>query len=379
MRCRPGLEKDRRWRVAFPRYLAGSDNRGMALLITIVTIVLLVAVTLQFNRKTWAGYRASYAVQVGGKLEAMVSSGLNLAVAALRPEVDDNDFDSLLDPWAVLADDEALASMFPEGSLELQVIDLAGRLAINNLGQSVGSTGAESAGDGSDGEDGEGKGEEKPAATEKDGPSPELLTAIFSRLLLSGDFAIEDEGQARELVDALKDWIDADDEESEYGAESGYYSSAGLAYGCRNAPLTSVEELLLIRGFTPELLFGTAEKKALADFITVSGDDGRININTAPKEILVSLDPLLTEELADRLIEFRSDEDNREQLATPTWYQNMGGWPADIVLDAKLLTVKSSFFMVRATGVRDSFQKKLTAVVERSDDGQLQLIWKKQE
>jgi len=376
MHCnKPAAEKIRRWWAVFSRYLAGGDNRGMALLITIVTIVLLVAVTLQFSRKTWAGYRASYAVQVGGKLEAIVSSGLNLAVAALRPEVDDNAFDSLLDPWAVLGADEALATMFPEGSLELQVTDLSGLLAINNLVQSAGGTGAEAAGSGSE----EGEGEEKPAATEKDGPSPELLTAIFSRLLLSGDFAVEDEGQVRELVDALKDWIDADDEESEYGAESGYYSSAGLAYGCRNAPLRSVEELLLIRGFTPELLFGTAEKKALADFITVSGDDGRININTAPKEILVSLDPLITEELADRLMEFRSDEENKEQLAAPTWYQNMGGWPADIVLDAKLLTVKSSFFMVRATGVRDSFQKKLVAVVERSDNGQFHLIWKKQE
>lgn len=355
----------------------GRDNRGMALLITVVTIVLLVAVTLQFNRKTWAGYRAAYAVQIGGKLEAITSSGFNLAVASLGKDVDDNEFDSLLDPWAELTDDEKTATMFSEGKLELQVVDLSGRLQVNSLAQPAVDVGA--------GEGKEQEAETEDAGTEsgppaEEGPKPELLTAIFSRLLLSGDFVVEDEQQVRELVDALKDWIDADDDESEFGAESGYYSSAGLAYGCRNDRLKSVEELLLIRGFTPELVFGTTEKKALADFVTVSGDTGKININTAPKEILMSLDPLVTEDLADLLMEFRSDAENQEQLAAPGWYQGIGGWPADIVLDENLLTVKSSFFLIHAMGTRELFKKELTAVVERSDEEeQLHLIWKKQE
>lgn len=61
-----------------------------------------------------------------------------------------------------------------------------------------------------------------------------------------------------EIAYAIIDWIDADDNISgtSLGAESAYYLDRQPAYRCKNAPLDSIEELLLIRGITPELLFG---------------------------------------------------------------------------------------------------------------------------
>ncbi len=59
-----------------------------------------------------------------------------------------------------------------------------------------------------------------------------------------------------EIADAIIDFIDADDETREYGCESSYYSGQNPGYRAKNGPLDSLDELLLIRGVTPELLFG---------------------------------------------------------------------------------------------------------------------------
>lgn len=61
-------------------------------------------------------------------------------------------------------------------------------------------------------------------------------------------------GMNEEIADAILDWIDEDDEPREFGAEIEYYS--GLGYGPKNGPLDTLEELLLVRGVTPDLLFG---------------------------------------------------------------------------------------------------------------------------
>lgn len=59
-----------------------------------------------------------------------------------------------------------------------------------------------------------------------------------------------------EIADAILDWIDPDDEPREYGAEVDYYSGLVPPYAPKNGPLDTVEELLLVRGVTPALLFG---------------------------------------------------------------------------------------------------------------------------
>ncbi len=60
----------------------------------------------------------------------------------------------------------------------------------------------------------------------------------------------------QDTADAILDWIDDDDDVREYGAEIDHYSGLDPPYAPRNGPLETVEELLLVRGVTPELLFG---------------------------------------------------------------------------------------------------------------------------
>lgn len=59
-----------------------------------------------------------------------------------------------------------------------------------------------------------------------------------------------------DIADAILDWMDDDDEVREQGTESVYYTSLSPPYECKNGPMDSIEELLLIRGVTPQMVFG---------------------------------------------------------------------------------------------------------------------------
>ena len=64
-------------------------------------------------------------------------------------------------------------------------------------------------------------------------------------------------GMTDDIAWSIVDWIDADSNTSSGGAEDDYYMSISPPYHCKNAPLDSVEELLLVKGITPALLYGS--------------------------------------------------------------------------------------------------------------------------
>jgi hypothetical protein len=68
-------------------------------------------------------------------------------------------------------------------------------------------------------------------------------------------------GMTMDIADAILDWIDEDEEPREFGAERDFYSSLNSPYQARNGPINSIEELLLVRGVTPELLFGRDQNR----------------------------------------------------------------------------------------------------------------------
>ena len=63
-------------------------------------------------------------------------------------------------------------------------------------------------------------------------------------------------GMTEDVADAILDWLDPDDEPRELGCEVEYYSGLSPPYAPKNGPVDTVEELLLVRGVTPQLLFG---------------------------------------------------------------------------------------------------------------------------
>ena len=59
-----------------------------------------------------------------------------------------------------------------------------------------------------------------------------------------------------DVVDAILDWIDEDDEVREQGAERDYYRSLEAPYLPRNGPMRTIAELELVAGIWPEHLRG---------------------------------------------------------------------------------------------------------------------------
>lgn len=116
------------------------------------------------------------------------------------------------------------------------------------------------------------------------------------------------------LRDCVYDWIDESDEHRLHGAESDdtFYTERG--YEVKNAPMDSVDELLLIKGFTPEMVYGGKPMRkgddpmpGIAHLLTVWGE-GRVNVNTASREVLMTL-PNVEPWMVDAILERRLGED----------------------------------------------------------------------
>ena len=128
--------------------------------------------------------------------------------------------------------------------------------------------------------------------------TPELiLRNLFANLGLSME-------EVDTIVDSIGDWRDADDLVRLHGAESDYYMSLPTPYKPRNADFQTLEELLLVKGVTPQILYGGGEKKGVIDYLTVYSRSTRINVNAAPKEVLLAV-PGMTTDAADAILALR--------------------------------------------------------------------------
>jgi hypothetical protein len=68
-------------------------------------------------------------------------------------------------------------------------------------------------------------------------------------------------GMTPDVADAILDWLDADAVPRPYGAEADYYLGLDPPYAPRNGQLASLDELPMVRGVTPELLYGVDQNR----------------------------------------------------------------------------------------------------------------------
>jgi len=101
------------------------------------------------------------------------------------------------------------------------------------------------------------------------------------------------------IVDSILDWRDNNDLHRLNGAEEDYYTSLDKPYSSKDGSFSTVEELLLVKGITNDILYGSKDKdgedeayyKGVAKYLTVHGSN-LININTALESVIaVALDP----------------------------------------------------------------------------------------
>jgi general secretion pathway protein K len=161
------------------------------------------------------------------------------------------------------------------------------------------------------------------------------------------NLGVKDE-DADVIVDSIEDWRDADDLTRLNGAENDYYTSLPVPYKAKNADLESIEELLLVKGVTPELLHGTGGKPGLEDFITVYSENGTINVNAASKEVLMAI-PGMTPELASAVLDFRKSAEIKQ---TADFQAIVGG--AFAAMQPFISAGESSTFTVESVGRKSS-------------------------
>jgi general secretion pathway protein K len=332
-----------------------SGEKGVALLLVVSVVSLLTVIILQFNKNMRFNLEEAWSFKDREQLNTIAESGIDLAIAVLHTDSYDNDYDSMHDSWGKIGEDPL--TIFDRGAaLNITISDLSGRFQLNSLVLS---------------------GVEGGAQDSNTNLAPDQAKELFLRLLLSGEFSVEDDLQANEIVDSIVDWLDSDDKESTYGAEDGYYESLDPPYSPRNNLLELPNELLAIKGITSELLYGNDEKKALADYITVFGDNGTININTADPLLIQAIDDRVESEKAALLVEFREDEDNAALLGEQSWYRSVSGWPGDIELSNRFVVTTSNFFKITAEATLGNGVLTMVAYIKRSDRQKMEILYRK--
>ncbi len=136
------------------------------------------------------------------------------------------------------------------------------------------------------------------------------------------------------LIESLQDWKDRDNEARRDGAETDdYYSTLDKPYRAKNGPLDTVEELLLVKGFSRAVLSGgplprenenedPIYVKGIGHLLTIYGD-GKVNVNAATHEVLMTL-PGLDDIAAGAIIEERDGLLLEESEREDTSFENVG-------------------------------------------------------
>ncbi len=136
------------------------------------------------------------------------------------------------------------------------------------------------------------------------------------RLMLSG-FDLDEE-EKDTIVDSILDWRDADNLHRAKGAEDDYYASLPEPYECRDGYFESIDELLLVKGVTPDIFYNGLEDM-ITVFLTKTKKTGKqkarpegyaLNINAISPRLWASL-PGITEEAIDAVTEYRKEKDFR--------------------------------------------------------------------
>ena len=118
-------------------------------------------------------------------------------------------------------------------------------------------------------------------------------------LQVLGNMGVETD-TASAIADAIIDWQDDDDEHRVNGAETDYYADLPNGYVAKNGRLDSLEELLFIKGVTPDLYHGGTEQYpiGLRDVFSIFNNTGQVNLRYATPDVKRLLFGLDDEELA---------------------------------------------------------------------------------
>ena len=381
------------------------DNRGVALILTILVVSLIVGFTIQFNTTMYNHVESSRTNKDDLKALYAAKSGVQCALALLKaddtPEVttlfelklaasaDGTSLESICaelgggtaqgteDEDSVWGDTEedspeekddtlspcSLGIFEPFENCAFEIIDEGGKIQLNNLPGLEKGTGTESKGQ-----------------VDVEG----LLMRYLGQFGLGKDNEIGS-GGVSEIVYAILNWIDTD--ENNRGAGWDYSEDSS-----KNGPLYALDELRLIEGLDDDSLTELTETAAefseelgelaevssselfnrVTEHLTVfTANDGKININTASEEVILSLHEDMDEAQFGYMQDYRcGGAANSTELTSTNWYHSGGEVLDAIKFPEDLITTKSDLFRIISTGSSGNLTKRIVAIAKREMKGE---------
>jgi general secretion pathway protein K len=278
------------------------NNRGSALLITLLILALLTSLTVEFAYEVFIGTSALSNWSNAQKASLIAKSGQALGSQQLK-SLSNQSYTNIGEITLPVK-----KNFGPQAKLTIRLKDENAKFNINGIIYQNGLTNTEAL---------------------------DSLKKLFEYLDINPAAAL-----------AVADWIDPDSEPRLKDSE----------YNAKNTFLWSIDELKLINGID-----NTVFKKILP-FMTVFGD-GKININTAKLPVIMSMHPDMTEILAERIVDYRKNTPFEEasHVQRVSGMETIGPQ-----LIGKVITVKSSYFRMISEATVNEITRITESVMDSS-------------
>jgi general secretion pathway protein K len=293
--------------------MAAKNEKGMVLLLVLVIVALLASLVTEFAFSTLVDLRLTETFRDRTRAWYLAKGGVQAGRMILQENR--NGYDHPEELWGVGIPAYPVGE---DGMVSITIEDLDARMNVNRIVQ---------------------------------GSNPNV-PAYYSFVHLFTNLGLDD---PQALADALIDWIDADDASRPNGAESDYYQRLEKPYAARNNSFDTVDELALVRGFTPEVL------AQITPYIAVFGS-GKINLNTASVDVLMAQAAEANVTLFDRgeaegIVARRADK----PFAQTAELNSISG--LETVVHSSF-SVKSTTFQINAEAMVNDGVRRASAIVD---------------
>jgi general secretion pathway protein K len=186
-------------------------------------------------------------------------------------------------------------------------------------------------------------------------------------------------GRAQEVAAAIDDWRRAPGQEG-VGQFDQYYLGLGSSFRPRHASIEEIEELLAVKGVTPDIFYGTymptpgagggtrlEARGGLIDCLSVYGTSDRVDANTAPPAVLsaVGLSPFAVSALVER----RKVTPLTEKDVTD-FVVSIGGDPGRLRVEGiSMVTIRATARLTLPDGKLSDLKRTVAAVVKYMPTG----------
>lgn len=285
--------------------MTGSE-KGMALVLTLLMLAMITAIVVEFVYGVYTTNAGLYNWRAAQKLSLVAKSGISLATKIIS---ENQNRYSYTYPGSVEVPVANILKGF-SGMIVIRAVDENGKFNLNSLLWPNGTTNE---------------------------------TAFNSFMGLLENLSLDEN-----IAYRVADWIDRDLEPRRRDSEE----------EAKNDYLDSVDELLLVKGIDSQ----TYDK--LSPLVTVYGIEqvynNLININTASRAVIMSLDDNITEALAERVINYRTLEPFNEVsdlVKVPGFEGPLGQSLMNRII------VKSSTFRITSVAEEDRIKRVIECVI----------------